>query len=134
MEKENTSKPLEIRFSGGIGGNGRMYEVMNYDALAQSIQNYSISLKNAPQERLYTKRTMTPESLIDVSKEGSAEMMLPDIVGSVVERPSNVEAKGSVEFALFVDKDEDETIRDAVGEVNIVLKKNGEEVSTATLP
>jgi hypothetical protein len=134
MEKENTSKPLDLRFSGGIGKDGRMYEVMNYNMLAENIQDYSILLRNAPQEKLYTKRTMTPESLVDVSKDGNAEMMLPDIVGSVIERPVNVEAKGSVEFALFVDKEEDETIQDAVGEVNIVLKRDGEEVSRASLP
>lgn len=134
MEKENTSKPLDLRFSGGIGKYGRMYEVMNYNMLAENIQDYSILLRNAPQEKLYTKRTMTPESLVDVSKDGNAEMMLPDIVGSVIERPVNVEAKGSVEFALFVDKEEDETIQDSVGEVDIVLKRDGEEVSMATLP
>lgn len=133
MARKNTTKPLDLTFSGRTAEEGRTYKVINYNMLAESIQGYFILLENAPNKKLYTRRDMSPESLIDVSENRTAKIMLSDVAGSVREKPENIEAGGCVEFSLFVDR-EDETIKDAIGEVNIILRKDGEEVSRATLP
>lgn len=103
--------------------------------LATDIDYYTIAIVGLNSDtKLYTKRSMTEKSLIETLDERYAEIPLTKIVGSAIDRPTNIEARGSLDFALFVDKEEDETTRDVLGEIEIVLQRDGIEMDRATMP
>lgn len=134
-DKNETEEKLNIRFGRTISHNGYMYKVNNNSILATDIDDYTIAIVGLHSDtELYTKRSMTEESLIETKDGEYAEIPLPRIVGSAIDRPTNIEARGSLDFALFVDKEEDETTRDVLGEIEIVLQKDGVEIDRTTMP
>ena len=129
-------KHLTLSFGRTIGENGYEYRVRNTEIFAQNIEDYSVAIIGYTEEpAMYTMRTMTEKSRIDVNGDGYPELELSEILGRVVDSVTNIEASGSKDFVLYLDLEDDTTTHETLeNPLEIVLQRDGVRVDADTLP
>jgi len=129
-----TDKNLYLVFDGATrSGDGYRYEVRNPNGISVNIEDYSVALVggHADDPDVYTMRTQTEESRLPLD-----ESLTVVKLGDLLSRPSenekrSIEAAGDDDFMLYVDIENEETVKEAFQQtVDIVLQKNGERVGT----